>query len=316
MRPNVLALSARSMPGTRPLQRSEASPSPCLPGPSQLPVMLALILFLAACCPNFAAGVSDRFCDPLLMAFVSIDQRSSHCLDSAWRLPPSSLVTLHFTVSHCSPSPRYPPASGATKVGGYAIVTEGVFLLKRYRHFDAHDFGVALNDSFVLPREFAARTQPIPLEFLLIDDEDGVSSRWVRAQCAAVDSLSIFAITHVSAASIPPTSACSPPPRLSKASHPRRRFAKPQRLLPTTPPPPIPPPPLQRGALAAPLHLHCRSPAGACHAALAPVPPRSRRRFHAAVHNRQGLRRTHKQFHLCLSAELHAVLTGSEFAAS
>jgi len=166
------------MPSTRPLQRSAASPSPRLLGPSQLPVMLlALILFLAACCPNIAAGVSDRFCDPLLMAFVSIDQQSSHCLDSAWRLPPSSLVTLHFTVSHCSPSPRYPLAAGATKVGGYAIVTEGVFLLKRYRHFDAHDFGVALNDSFVLPREFAARTQPIPLEFLLIDDEDGVSSR-------------------------------------------------------------------------------------------------------------------------------------------
>lgn len=178
--PSLFTPSTRLAASSRLPQRKAVFPSsrlPCLSRFSALQhILLALTLLLFTCCPSIT-GLSERFCDPLLMAFVSIDQRSSHCLDSAWRLPPSSLVTLHFAVSRCSVSPGHPLATSAPSVGGYAIVTEGVFLLKRYRHFGPGDFGLALNDSFVLPREFAARTQPIPLEFLLIDDEDGVSSK-------------------------------------------------------------------------------------------------------------------------------------------
>jgi hypothetical protein len=153
---------------------------------SHLPTLIASLLVLFICCPHFVTCVTDRFCDPLLMAYVSIDQRRSHCLDSSWQIPPSSLVTLHFTVSRCllpsrNPLPtnsnRNPLPTNLNKIGGYAIQAEGNYLLKRFRVFGPDDYDVALNDSFVLPRYLAERAQPIPLQLLLIDNEEGLSSR-------------------------------------------------------------------------------------------------------------------------------------------
>ena len=146
---------------------------------TQFPTLLAFTLSLFMCCPIFVMGASDRFCDPLLMAYVTIDQRGSHCLDSSWQLPPSSLVTLHFTVTRCSPSSPSLHAEKVSQIGGYAVQAEGVYLLKRFRDFGPDDYDVALNDSFVLPRHLAERLQPIPLEVLLIDHEEGLSSRFV-----------------------------------------------------------------------------------------------------------------------------------------
>ncbi len=91
------------------------------------------------------------------------------------------MVTLHFTVSRCNPSSRNVPLLHVNEIGGYAVLTEGNFLLKRFRSFGPGDFDVPLNDSFVLPRYLAERVQPIPLEMLLIDHEEGLSSRQVWA---------------------------------------------------------------------------------------------------------------------------------------
>lgn len=145
----------------------------------QFSVALVCLLVFLSFCPNDASRLSDRFCDPLLMAHLSIDQRSSHCLDSSWQVPPSAMVTLYFTVSRCIPSSRKLLSSNANQIGGYAVLTEGIFLLKRFRPFGPGDFDVPLNDSFVLPRYFADRVQPVPLEILLIDHEEGLSSRQV-----------------------------------------------------------------------------------------------------------------------------------------
>ena len=170
--PAAFLISSARLP-----QRSSAFP--LLRVTTQFPALLAIALSLFICCPVFGADVSDRFCDPLLMAYVTIDQRSSHCLDSLWQLPPSSLVTLHFTVSRCSPSSRHLDAAHVNPIGGYAVQAEGVYLFKRFRAFGPGDYDVALNDSFVLPRYLAERAQPIPLQFLLIDHEEGLSSRRV-----------------------------------------------------------------------------------------------------------------------------------------
>jgi hypothetical protein len=175
--PALFVPSAHVISSLRLPQRNAALPT--LRGTSQFPALLAFVLSLFICCPVFKAGASDRFCDPLLMAYVTIDQRSSHCLDSLWQLPASSLVTLHFTVSRCRPSSRNLIAANANQIGGYAIQTEGVYLFKRFRVFGPDDYDVALNDSFVLPRYLAERAQPIPLQVLLIDHEEGLSSRQV-----------------------------------------------------------------------------------------------------------------------------------------
>ncbi len=57
------------------------------------------------------------------------------------------------------------------------MLSEGTFLLKRFRLFGPGDFDVPLNDSFVLHPHLADRALPIPLELLLIDNEEGLSSR-------------------------------------------------------------------------------------------------------------------------------------------
>jgi hypothetical protein len=139
--------------------------------------LLGFILLVLSALQSAASTTSDRFCDPLLMAHVSIDQRSSHCLDSSWQVPSSSMVTLHFTVSRCIPSSRNLIASSVNTIGGYAVLSEGIFLLKRFHRFGPADFNIPLNDSFVLPRFLADRAQPIPLEILLFDDDEGLSSR-------------------------------------------------------------------------------------------------------------------------------------------
>ena len=174
--PNVLGpfLPAARVIGRCP-QRSAAFHS--LLAASHIPLVLGCILLFLLALQSAASSVSDRFCDPLLMAHLSIDQRSSHCLDSSWQVPPSSTVTLHFTVSRCIPSSRNFLASNSNAIGGYAILTEGIFLLKRFRPFGPADFDVPLNDSFVLPRHLADRAHPIPLEILLFDYEEGLSSR-------------------------------------------------------------------------------------------------------------------------------------------
>jgi hypothetical protein len=84
---------------------------------------------------------------------------------------------LYFTVSRCTPAAIHTPAATVSQIGGYAVLSDGIFLLKRFRAFGADDFDVALNDSFVLPRHLVERALPIPLEVLLIDSEDGISSR-------------------------------------------------------------------------------------------------------------------------------------------
>jgi hypothetical protein len=167
--------STRQIGSVRFPQRTHALPF--LRATSHLPTLIASMLLLFICCPHVVTCVTDRFCDPLLMAYVSIDQRRSHCLDSSWHIPPSSLVTIHFTVSPCVPSSRNPLPTNLNKIGGYAIQAEGNYLLKRFRLFGPDDYDVALNDTFVLPRYLAARAQPIPLQVLLIDDEEGLSSR-------------------------------------------------------------------------------------------------------------------------------------------
>lgn len=167
--------SAREIGSVRFPQRRHALPFQR--ATSHLPTLIASLLVLFICWPHFVTCMADRFCDPLLMAYVSIDQRRSHCLDSSWHVPPSSLVTLHFTVSRCLPSSRNPLPTDSNKIGGYAIQAEGNYLLKRFRLFGPDDYDVALNDSFVLPRYLAERAQPIPLQVLLIDNEEGLSSR-------------------------------------------------------------------------------------------------------------------------------------------
>jgi hypothetical protein len=111
------------------------------------------------------------------MAYVSIDQKNSHCLDNSWQIPPSLLVTVHFSISRCSPPNHRINAAPLPQVSGYAIVTEGTFLLKRFRVFGIHDFDVALNETFMLPRDLVHHALAVPLEILLIDEEEGVSSR-------------------------------------------------------------------------------------------------------------------------------------------
>jgi hypothetical protein len=173
--PGLLLSAAHVIRSDRLPQRRSAMHA--LRATSQFHAVLALFLSLYLFCPNIAASSSDRFCDPLLSAHLSIDQRRSHCLDTSWQPPPSSLVTLYFTVSRCTPAAIHAPAASVSQIGGYAVLSDGIFLLKRFRAFGAGDFDVALNDSFVLPRHLVERALPIPLEVLLIDSEDGISSR-------------------------------------------------------------------------------------------------------------------------------------------